>query len=435
MSLRNKTTIVDAMHHCKTGVTKMKPKTKIKAYRPNQIGGCITEIESSKGSRIIIDVGSNLPGKTEGEKVDVEGITKDCYGVFVTHYHGDHVGEFDRVDPNATIYMGHIAHEIFYNLQKTLRSKSLRKIERFETFKEQDEIFVGKEKEIKVTPYRVDHSAYDAYMFLIEVDGKKILHTGDFRTHGWTGIGVPKVLRAYVRKVDVLICEGTMLSRRSSKRQTEFELSIEAEKLLRKNKNVFVLCSSTNIDTIASFYKAAGKMFKLVVADNYGHSNLEIVRKTAKSDLYDMKYVKRITYKNRQQVLEDMRDRKNGFCMFVRAKGRKAKWFKKIMDEFDEKLLIYSMWEGYLEEEYRDDEMYDFIPRDKDGNLKYEYLHTSGHAYEESILDVCKITNPNLILPIHSENPGRFEELKKANPEIIHGEISRFKKSGECKEI
>ena len=27
----------------------------------NQIGGCITEIESSKGTRIIIDIGSNLP--------------------------------------------------------------------------------------------------------------------------------------------------------------------------------------------------------------------------------------------------------------------------------------------------------------------------------------------------------------------------------------
>jgi len=38
----------------------MKPK--ITVYRPNQIGGCITEIESSKGTKIIIDVGSNLPG-------------------------------------------------------------------------------------------------------------------------------------------------------------------------------------------------------------------------------------------------------------------------------------------------------------------------------------------------------------------------------------
>ena len=411
----------------------MKPKTKITVYRPNQIGGCITEIESSKGTRIIIDVGSNLPGKTEGEKVDVEGITKNCNGVFVTHYHGDHVGEFDRVDPNATIHMGHIAHEIFYNLQKILRSENLDKVKNFKTFEAKDEIHVpdSENKDITVIPYRVDHSAYDAYMFLIKVDDKKILHTGDFRTHGWTGFRVPKMLEAYVGKIDVLICEGTMLSRQSDKRQTEEELCIEAEEYLRDNKNVFVLCSSTNIDTIASFYKAAGKMFKLVIADEYGISNLKIVGKTARKIEYDMKYVRKITPWNVQEVLKEASERESGFCMFVRAKGKQGKWFKEIMDGFDEKLLIYSMWEGYLEEEYREDEIYDFIPRDKNGKLKYKYLHTSGHAYEEAILEVCDITKPDIILPIHSENPGRFEELKNENPKIIHGEIKRFKKSGE----
>ena len=42
---------------------------KIKIHRgANQIGGCITEIESSKGDKILIDFGHNLP---EGdEKAD-----------------------------------------------------------------------------------------------------------------------------------------------------------------------------------------------------------------------------------------------------------------------------------------------------------------------------------------------------------------------------
>ena len=47
---------------------------KITVHRPNQIGGCITEIESNLGSRIIIDVGSNLPG-TVGEEVYVKELT------------------------------------------------------------------------------------------------------------------------------------------------------------------------------------------------------------------------------------------------------------------------------------------------------------------------------------------------------------------------
>jgi ribonuclease J len=75
----------------------MNPKTKITVYRPNQIGGCITEIESSKGTKIIIDVGSNLPGIKVNEEVDVPELTKNCNGVFITHYHGDHLGEFDKI--------------------------------------------------------------------------------------------------------------------------------------------------------------------------------------------------------------------------------------------------------------------------------------------------------------------------------------------------
>ena len=64
---------------------------KITGHRPNQVGGCITEIESDLETRIIIDVGSNLP-RTVSEEVYVKELTKGCAGVFVMHYHGDHVG-------------------------------------------------------------------------------------------------------------------------------------------------------------------------------------------------------------------------------------------------------------------------------------------------------------------------------------------------------
>ena len=36
----------------------------------------------------------------------------------------------------------------------------------------------------KVTPYPMDHLAYDAYAFLIEAEGKKVIYSGDFREHG-----------------------------------------------------------------------------------------------------------------------------------------------------------------------------------------------------------------------------------------------------------
>ena len=84
----------------------------------HQIGGCVTEIKSEKGTRIAIDIGENLPTISENEKteMEVEGLTKgkaNFDAVFVTHYHGDHIsglpgllltmGNADRTEPLTLI--------------------------------------------------------------------------------------------------------------------------------------------------------------------------------------------------------------------------------------------------------------------------------------------------------------------------------------------
>jgi len=385
----------------------------ITVHRPNQIGGCITEIESNLGSRIIIDVGSNLPG-TVSEEVYVKELTKCCAGVFVTHYHGDHVGEFGKVDEHVPIYMGEIGHKVFLNLRETLWDEHIEVARSFETFSAKDRIPVG---DMFVTPYRVDHSAYDSYMFLIECDGKKILHTGDFRTHGLTGKGVNALLKHYVKKVDFLICEGTMLSseRESEKMYTEHDLYKDAKGLMLNNKNVFVLCSSTNIDSIASFYKAAIETEKIIVADKYQCSNLDIVTEDAKSDpkvsgIYNFNRKNIYTYSSGNTKLHNYM-RGKGFCMFIRAKP----FFEDALRRFPDNLLIYSMWEGYLEvgKSYTNPDLIGFLDRARENGSSVKPLHTSGHAYEEAIIELCGIIQPDVIFPIHSPNPGRFEELAK----------------------
>ena len=73
------------------------------------------------------------------------------------------------------------------------------------TFHENQKLRFG---DIVVTPYFVSHSAYDAYMFLIEAEGKRILHTGDFRGHGYFSKGLILTIQKYIGQVDVLIIEG-----------------------------------------------------------------------------------------------------------------------------------------------------------------------------------------------------------------------------------
>jgi len=379
----------------------------------HQIGGCVTSIKSGN-TRIIIDIGEDLPYHDNLDKTEFEisGVTTgkaDCDGVFISHYHGDHVGMFNKVLDGIPIYMGEIAHKIFLNLREHLQDENIDAIKRFRTFSVLEKIELD---DMTVTPYRVDHSAYDSYMFLVEAEGKKILHTGDFRTHGWTGRGLWALVDTYIKNVDVLITEGTMLSRNDEEVLTEAGLCNKAKKIMQDNKNVFVLCSSTNFDSIASFYKAAIESNRLFVCDNYQRSTLDIVSETAKSDLYKMRKAK-IYYDTREDCVEDMRNR--GFCMLVRANRK----FEKVLELFPDNLFIYSMWKGYLEDgPVRDENVYNFIPKDEHGNLKYLSLHTSGHATKETIMDLCKKLQPKIIIPIHGEKPEAFKDFNLPDCDI-----------------
>ena len=377
----------------------------------HQIGGCVTEIKS-KNTRVIIDMGSELPSAEPSDKpeLSIEGVTKgnpDCAGVFISHYHGDHIGMFEKVLPKIPIYMGKDAHSIFLNLRKCLRDKNIKRIEDFTTFIPGEKITVS--EVMSVTAYRVDHSAYDAYMFLIEAEGKRILHTGDFRSHGWTGKGLWAVAEKLIRKIDVLITEGTMLSRDSEYEYSEYNLLMDAINIMKENRNTFVLCSSTNIDSIASFYQAAQKCKRLFVCDRYQRTNLDIVSKTAITDLYRFPKAKIYRIGKDKKVNEDcLRKMKAmGFCMLVRANG----FFDEVLEEFDNNIFIYSMWEGYLKEgPARDEQKYNFIPKEN-GKLKYKYLHTSGHATKDTIVKICEKLKPGILIPIHVEDPKKFDDL------------------------
>ena len=384
----------------------------------HQIGGCVTEIKS-KNTRVIIDMGSELPSSEQSDRpeLSIEGVTKgnqDCAGVFISHYHGDHIGMFEKVLPAIPIYMGSDAQKIFANLRKWLRDKNLNRINNFATFTPGEKITVS--DEMTVTAYRVDHSAYDAYMFLIEAEGKRILHTGDFRCHGWTGKGLWKVAEKLIRKIDVLITEGTMLSRDYEEEYSEFDLLMDATKIMNENRNVFVLCSSTNIDSIASFYQAAQKNKRLFVCDRYQRTNLDIVSETAITDLYRFPKAKIYRPGQDDSVNADcLRKMKAmGFCMLVRANG----YFDELLEKFPDSKFIYSMWEGYLKEgPAKDEKKCNFIPKEN-GKLNYTYLHTSGHATKDTIIKVCEKLKPSILIPIHVEDPKKFDNLNISNCEI-----------------
>lgn len=389
----------------------------------HQIGGCVTEIRSG-GKRIIIDVGSNLPGSDESEstQVDIAKITDKCDGVFITHYHGDHVGEFKKIADGVPVYMGEAAQKIFLSLQRVLKQRKVNAnpeiVEKFKTFRHGEPIedIAG----FKITPITVDHSAFDAYMFLIECEDKRILHTGDFRMHGISGNELPGRLMEYAQGIDVLITEGTMLSRFGEDVKTEDQLGEQAREVFSKNKNVFLLCSSTNIDTIAQFYNAMDNPRKpfVVAEDDFQLEILNVVAENTDNAFYDFSKRKIIPY-----AIHDWEKGKliwnnklmnwmaeQGFCMLITANGIAEHALMK----FPDSLLIYSMWNGYLDKGHTafDEHKYRFIENAKARGTEVRYdLHTSGHATQKAIEDVFEITKPDVVIPIHGEDPKNFETL------------------------
>lgn len=406
----------------------------------HQIGGCITEI-STDGCRILIDLGSNLPGTDSKEftEADIERITKGVDAIFYTHAHSDHTGLGHLVDSSIPQYIGEGAKQVLLCKFKALSKhdkceQELQAAERMLTYKALDRIDVAGKGKIVVTPYYVSHSVFDAYMFKIECEGKTILHTGDFRTNGYLGKGLPKVLKAYIRQVDVLIIEGTMLSRNDEEVIHEKDIYTNTKQALQQHKYIFALCSSTDIDRLASFHKACRDEGKTMLVDPYQSNLFDIfdtcgVRKTKDGKLYDFKTgLYHYHRRSAEEVLNRLGGR--GFLMPIRVSMiDDVKELTKYCKE-EEPWLIYSMWNGYAEEgkPYTIPKIIElrklFGNRILDGTKAG--FHTSGHADKETIQEVIDFVKPRLgIIPIHKDKNSDFKDLPAANQYHIidHSEV------------
>jgi len=371
----------------------------------NQIGGSVVEIFTAT-TRIFIDLGSSLPdgdGNNIEEELSIEGVTvgtPNCDGVLFSHYHGDHIGMLGLVLPEVPVYMGKVAKEIYRILQDRVRNGIPEIVQRTNVFEPGLGFQIG---DIHITPYMVDHAAFDAYMFLIEAEGKRVLYTGDFRTHGFRGKAVIPMLQKYVGQVDVLITEGTMLSRANAEVKPEQALQKDFRQYLSEYKYAFVICSSTNIDRIGSICQATPKE-KAFLCDAYQMEVLTKVREL--SGHYSPLYQFEKAHSYESEMNEHMEQK--GFCMLIRGQYT----CKNVVDYYakyhpDETILLYSMWDGYLKQ-----------PNNQYANLikkfkHMEHAHTSGHATFDAIVEVCNTVKPTTaIIPMHSENRHKMDEAE-----------------------
>ena len=431
----------------------------IRIYRgTNQIGGIVTEIRRDD-HRILIDFGANLPGSNENATKDAE-IVRQVFGedgsgvrtdaVLFTHYHGDHVGLKRHIPDDIPMYVGHTAKEIMrviagrvdYMKEKSgvADAPELPVIERMKPYWK-----AGTEKDfegIRVKPLICDHSALDAYMFVIEMNGKKILYTGDFRDHGIPGEDTfEKMILNKVGKVDILVTEGTMVSRFKEEKnntvRTEGDLGAEAAKIFASHHENVVLVSSANLDSIMEFYHAVPEN-KAFLCDLYQAEVMKIAIEARHKYFRKYQYEKQIyvlcpgdNERYMKSLLEYRipwwkKERcpfspatpdiylKKGFVMLARPNrnpnvdiGR----FEERMLDMKDPYITYSMWNGYLKGGKAEDHA---VVRFMDGHMGKEHmeeLHTSGHAYVETLKKLMDMTDPEIIIPMHTEDAKAFKKV------------------------
>jgi len=387
-----------------------------------EIGGTCVEIES-RGKRIVLDIG--LPLNSNSEEVDLPAVggfrntDPSLLGIFVSHPHLDHYGLARKLESGAPIYIGPDAKKIINAAQPFVPGGF--EINESNDLRHRNPIKSGP---FILTPYLVDHSAYDSYAFLVEADGKRIFYSGDFRGHGRKGKLLKSFLEHPPKDIDVLLMEGSTMGRVDSSNSypSENDLEYRLVDILSKLQGPALFWSSSqNIDRLVTAYKACRKVGRDFVADMYTASVLRAIGNPRLPQpgwrglkVYLPRYQKKViiqnklfdfagSFKNCRIYPEQLKELGNNSLILFRPSMRFEFEQERCLENA---ILIYSLWSGYLE-----DKQYNhFLDWLKKMNIPLIKCHTSGHAPLTDLKKLANAISPKMLVPIHTFNPELYNK-------------------------
>ena len=247
----------------------------------NEIGGNCIELESN-GCRLLLDAGFPLdpdlsdrrPNELLPRSLD---INTPIDALLLSHPHKDHYGLLSAIPSNTKIWCGKSALALIRFNSELFDEPLSRGVQ---TWAHQCPIQIGP---FNVTPFLTDHSAFDAYMLLLECESKRILYTGDFRITGRKSRLVDAIIQNPPENIDVLIMEGTNLARSKAYPSENDIEGCLAEHFLKTKGRIFITSSAQNIDRTVSIYRACLRSHRTFVVDIYTSYILELIHSFSSS--------------------------------------------------------------------------------------------------------------------------------------------------------
>jgi len=389
-----------------------------------EIGGTCVEIES-QGKRIVLDVGLPLDC-SDPDTFPLHPISgfaapdSSLLGVVISHPHQDHYGLAYRLPKETTFLIGKSAEEILaaaglFTPGGVTLDKSIH-------LEDQQPISLGP---FTITPYLVDHSAYDSYAVLIEADGKRLFYSGDFRAHGRKSSLVDKLIDSPPPNVNVLLMEGTCIGRSDSDRgfPTEADLETRFVEIFKQTTGMpLVWCSGQNIDRLVTVFRACKKSGRQFIIDMY---TAEILRATGNERVPQADWdgirvflPKSQKYRIIKQAAFDTSDSYKPFRIYsdqlAAVAPKSVLLFRpSMMRDLDDAActagasVICSVWAGYL----NDPSNQRFLTWMKDRGIPLEHCHTSGHASVADLRRMREAFADAVAVPVHLADRDGFVKL------------------------
>lgn len=243
-----------------------------------QIGGSCVEVESC-GQRLIIDFG--LPLDTEENSAQylpkingLDGNDTSLLGVLISHPHLDHFGLLAHISPKIPVGMGAAARRILEAAAPFLPGNWPTPTGGW-NYQSGQSFSIGP---FCVTPFLVDHSAYDAYALQIESGGRSMFYSSDFRSHGRKAALFERLAANPPQNIDTLLLEGSSLGRLtdSQKFPTEKEIENQLAHVFSNTEGLALIhTSGQNIDRIVSIFRASKRTGRKLIIDLYTAAVLE----------------------------------------------------------------------------------------------------------------------------------------------------------------